>query len=131
MRVIDPSTLIKYFSREEGWQEARRYIAEGFITLDLALKEILNALVKKFRRGEVDLDTIKKLAESIVRGGIPIVPQKEVLQEAFNIALEHNTSIYDALFIALAKKRGVELVTSDRRQADIARNLGLLVTYIP
>ncbi len=131
MRVIDSSILVKYFSREEGWQEARRYIVEGFITIDLALKEVLSALVKKVRRGEMDVSIAEKLAKSIVEGRLPIVPQDDLLQDAFNIALEHGISIYDALFIALAKRRELELVTSDERQAKIAKKMGIPVVYVP
>ncbi|MEM1611366.1 MAG: type II toxin-antitoxin system VapC family toxin [Sulfolobales archaeon] len=47
MRVIDPSSLIKYFSREEGWDRVRDLMRDGVITLDLAVKEVANALWKK------------------------------------------------------------------------------------
>ncbi len=54
-----------------------------------------------------------------------MVPQNDLLREAFNNALEHGISIYDALFIALAKGRELELVTSDEKQARIAKKMGV------
>ena len=50
MKVIDSSALIKYFSCEEGWERVREVMLEGVVTLDLAIKELLNALWKKVRR---------------------------------------------------------------------------------
>ena len=47
MRVIDSSVLVKYFSREKGWEKARKYIVEGAMTLDLAIKEVSNTLRKR------------------------------------------------------------------------------------
>jgi len=34
VRVIDSSTLVKYFSHEAGWEKAREIILEGALTLD-------------------------------------------------------------------------------------------------
>ena len=44
MRVIDSSALIKYFTREEGWEKVREILLNGAITLDLAVKELGSAL---------------------------------------------------------------------------------------
>jgi predicted nucleic acid-binding protein len=44
VKVIDSSALIKYFSREEGWERVREVMLEGVVTLDLAIKELSNAL---------------------------------------------------------------------------------------
>lgn len=51
MRVIDSSTLIKYLSREVGWERAREVILEGVITLDLAIKEVVSALWRRVFKG--------------------------------------------------------------------------------
>jgi len=51
VRVIDSSTLVKYFSHEAGWEKAREIILEGMLTLDLAIKEVVSALWKKVLRG--------------------------------------------------------------------------------
>jgi predicted nucleic acid-binding protein len=39
VRVIDSSALIKYFTREEGWEKVREILLDGVATLDLAVKE--------------------------------------------------------------------------------------------
>lgn len=47
MKVIDSSSLAKFFSREEGWNRVKEVILEGIVTLDLGIKEVVNALWKK------------------------------------------------------------------------------------
>ena len=39
MRAIDSSSIVKYFSREEGWEKIREYILDGVVSLDLLVKE--------------------------------------------------------------------------------------------
>jgi len=40
VRVIDSSSLVKFFSKEEGWEKVAQIIEEGVITLDLSIKEV-------------------------------------------------------------------------------------------
>jgi len=42
VRVIDSSTLVKYFLREAGWEKSREIILEDVLTLDLAIKEVMS-----------------------------------------------------------------------------------------
>jgi PIN domain nuclease of toxin-antitoxin system len=41
VRVIDSSSLVKFFSREEGWDRVKEVILEGVMSLDLSFKELL------------------------------------------------------------------------------------------
>ncbi|MDI9620004.1 MAG: type II toxin-antitoxin system VapC family toxin [Candidatus Nezhaarchaeota archaeon] len=126
MRVIDSSTLIKYFAREDGWEKARKIILEGVITLDLAIKEVANALLKKVLRGDLSCEAAMGILKDMVEEKpIPIVNQDKYLVNAFEISAKHGLTIYDALFIALSKDRSQELVTSDAKQAKTAGKLGL------
>jgi predicted nucleic acid-binding protein len=54
-----------------------------------------------------------------------IVNQDEYLLEAFKIANRNKITIYDSLFIALAKSMNLELITSDKKQYEIAKNKGV------
>lgn len=131
MRVIDSSALVKYFSREEGWERVRELLLGGVATLDLAFKEVANALLKKVFREEVSYETaltiVRELAEE---RPFPLKEQGRYMTKAFDIALKHGTTIYDALFIALAIESKSELITSDRKQADTASINGVKVILI-
>ena len=126
MKAIDSSTLVKFFSKEEGWEKVREIIAEGVITLDLTIKEVANALWKKVLRGEMSEDVSVKIISDLVKGeAIKIVSQEEYLIDAFRIAVREKITVYDALFISLAKSKGIELVTSDKKQYEVALKEGL------
>jgi predicted nucleic acid-binding protein len=119
VRVIDSSALIKYVSREEGWEIVETHIKEGCVTLELAIKETANALVKKVLKNEVATETAKKIIAHLPKI-VRIVPQTEHFSKAVEIATKYKITIYDALFIALAVNFGQPLLTSDKKQAEIS-----------
>jgi len=126
VKVIDSSSLVKFFSKEEGWEKVAQIIEEGVITLDLSIKEVANTLWKKILIGEMNEDlAIKILYDLLKCEAIIIVNQDEYLIEAFKISNRNKITIYDSLFIALAKSKNLELVTSDKKQYEIAKNEGV------
>jgi len=131
VRVIDSSSLVKFFSKEEGWEKVAQIIKEGVITLDLSIKEIANALWKKILIGEMNENIAIKILYDLLKGeAIIIVNQDEYLIEAFKIANRNKITIYDSLFIALAKSKNLELVTSDKKQYEIAKNEGVNSLFV-
>ena len=44
-----------------------------------------------------------------------LAPSGQLLAAALDIGMEHNRSVYDALYVALALREGCRLVTADRR----------------
>jgi predicted nucleic acid-binding protein len=131
VRAIDSSALIKYFSREAGWEKVGEGVSEGVVTLDLAIKELSNALRKKVLRGEMSCETAVRIIRDMVEGKpFPIEAQERYLLDAFEVAVKGNVTVYDALFIAMARGRGLELVTCDEKQAEIAEKLGLKVVLV-
>lgn len=121
MRVIDSSSLVKFFSREEGWKDVEKVLLEGVVSLDLSVKEVANALWKRVLRGEMGFDDAAKIIADLPEAEvIKVADQNRYLSKAFKIAVKNKVTVYDALFIALAKELNVELVTSDAKQAEIA-----------
>ncbi|BBG25100.1 Ribonuclease VapC3 [Sulfuracidifex tepidarius] len=71
-------------------------------------------------------DVSVKILSDLVKGeAIKIISQEEYLIDAFRIAIEEKITVYDALFISLAKTKGIELVTCDRKQYEAAVKEGL------
>jgi len=124
VKVIDSSSLIKYVAREEDWEEVEEHIREGCVTVDLAVKETANALVKKMLKNEVDPETAKEILDHIPRI-VKVKPQQEHLSKALEIAAKHGLPIYDTIFIALSGSMDASLLTSDERQAEISRECGV------
>ena len=129
MKVIDSSALIKYIAKEENWEKVEEHLKEGCITLDLAIKETANALVKKALKNEVTTETAKEIINYLPKI-VRITPQKEHFSKALEIAIKHKLAIYDALFIALSANTNTPLLTSDEKQAKTSKEYGVAVTLI-
>ena len=96
------------------------------MTLDLSIKEVANALWKKTLTSETKEDVaIKVLSDLVKHEAMLVVNQDKYLIEAFKISIRNKITIYDSLFIALAKLNNLELVTSDRKQYEIAMKEGV------
>ncbi|MDG6926439.1 MAG: type II toxin-antitoxin system VapC family toxin [Nitrososphaerota archaeon] len=126
MPIVDSSVFVKFLSGEEGWEEAERWLTRPS-TVPLALKEVANALRTKTLAGEIGAEDAKsmigKLA-SLVR----LVDQNDLILKSFEISVDHDVTVYDALFVAAAMRSGErELVTFDAKQAKVARELGVRV----
>ena len=131
MRVIDSTAIVKYFSREPGWEKVKQVLLEGVVTLDLSVKELANALWKKVVRNEMSYEVAQEIIRDMVEGkALRMESQENYLVDAFKIAVEANITVYDALFIALAKKKELELVACDAAQAEAARKLGVKVLML-
>lgn len=129
MKVIDSSALIKYLTKEENWQKIENHIKEGCVTLDLAIKETANALMKKTLKNEVDIKTAKQIIAHLSKI-VKIMPQEEQFEKALETSTKHKITIYDALFIALAVNTNQPLITSDRKQAETSERCGVITTIV-
>ncbi|MHC1580025.1 MAG: type II toxin-antitoxin system VapC family toxin [Candidatus Alkanophagales archaeon] len=56
-------------------------------------------------------------------------PLEEYLDAAVGIAVEARIAVYDALYLAQARNFG-RLLTSDERQCDVARKLGIRAEFV-
>ena len=132
MRVIDASALAKYVNREPGWKNVEKYLLEGCITVDLAIKEVANTIWKRYLKKELSNSDAYKLYKSFIENlMVKVTRQENILDNAFKIAIKHRCTLYDALYIALAKKENSELITSDKKQRNTAESEGIKTIYIP
>jgi len=131
VRLADSSALVKYFAKEEGWEAVRNYILGGVATLDLAIKEVGNALWKKVLRREMRLADAIEIITDLAKGyAVKLLGQEKFLEEGLRLAVEQRITLYDALFIVAAKKLGLPLLTADRLQAEVARRVGVEVVVV-
>jgi len=52
-----------------------------------------------------------------------VLESKELYREALELALSLNITVYDALYVAAARKLGAKLYTADRKLIDMASRM--------
>jgi predicted nucleic acid-binding protein len=117
--VLDTSVILKWFKEEEYTKTAlkiKKEFIEGvheLVVPDLALYELVNAM--RFSEG-FDEETIKKSLEKFIDLEIDIViPTQEVINSAIKLSYTYNITVYDAVFVSLAKLIGAIFVTADEK----------------
>lgn len=129
--VIDASALAAYLLHEEGSEAVRRFLDEGVDSIELVFKETANALLvaertRRISRNQADIcmEALKTLMGHNVRA---VEDQEALPGESYKSACKHEVSIYDTLYVLLAKRMGARLLTKDAKQAQLARKEGVEV----
>ncbi len=123
MIVIDASTLAKFVLREEGWEEVAEYLKAGTLSVDHVIKEVANAVWRRFKQGAVSLEGAKIMLNAlkmVSEGATKVEGELTYLDRAVEIAFNRDITIYDSLYVAMAKEKGLKLLTSDETQASVA-----------
>lgn len=126
MIVIDASALIAFLLREEGWRDLAKHMVLT-ISVDHIVKEFYNAVwkacIKHHRLSSEDVGKIMKLFKSYIEKNLILEDEKDYIDEAYKIASEYAITVYDALYIALAKKKELPLLTLEKRQREVCENI--------
>lgn len=114
--VIDASIAIKWVTPEEGTEAALALLKTGGLSApDLIVAECANILWKKTRRAEMTQEEAMIAARLIERADLEILPTRNLLSAAAELALTLNHPAYDCIYLALARDRGRRFVTADVR----------------
>lgn len=124
--IVDASIIAKWFIDEEGTESAlklRTDHIEGTILIvvpELLFLEVLNVLrykgasIKKLNEANNALWDIQLQVEKT---------NKFILEKANELAIEHNLSLYDSIYLALAIINGSPLITADKELAKAKNTL--------
>jgi predicted nucleic acid-binding protein len=116
--VVDASVAIKWYVPEPDSQRALKILSGGtrLLAPDLLIAEVGNILWKKVRRGELTMAEARAIASALTKSSpLELCPASELLATAMSIAVAHQRSVYDSLYVALAHERSCQLVTADER----------------
>jgi len=129
VKVVDASIIASFILKEEGWEKLTS-ILEKALTVDHAVKETSNAIWKAYRRKILtlkDAETKFKALLNLTQVNLEIVNELDLAEEAFKIACEQNVTIYDALYLALAKEKNLPLYTLDKTQAQVGKTIKIKI----
>jgi len=117
--VVDTSVALKWFVEEEGSKKARKILEQyksgslEILAPEIIGLELANAL---FYGVSLKGKRLKEAIELFYSLGLSLVPLDRLfIQEAASLMEKVNIAIYDCLFIALAEKEKIPLVTADTR----------------
>lgn len=125
--VLDASVILKWFLEEE-YSDVALKIRENFyreiyriIEPDFLLYEFVNVL--RYNPVYTEEDVIKAV-NSLIESDMDIVlPTIELLEVAVNIAKRYDVTVYDAIYIALAKLISGTYVTADKKLYEKVKEL--------
>jgi predicted nucleic acid-binding protein len=132
--VLDASILVKLFINEEGSRSAANLVgkAKVLIAPDLLWAEAGNVLWKYCRRRELKADEAAAILADMVRMPIEILPSRDFIETALNLAIHSDRTVYDCLYLAAAVQEKGILLTADERLVNaftgtpLARHLRLV-----
>jgi len=115
--VLDASAVVKWFVREEEFKEMKR-VRSLFLRREveiyvpnLLFTELSNAL--RYTEGLNAEDVIKAI-NALQNLGLKIVNSLQLLKNAIEIAFEKDLTVYDSIYLALARRIGGVLITYDK-----------------
>ena len=126
MIVVDANVAAKWFLPEKGSAEAeqllssaRKILAPGLIRADVG-----GAITRKVRNGKVTAEDdfrlcglwVKQLEQDVVS----LIPDGDVFDSAVRLSVEIKHALQDCLYLAVARKYDVPLITADKPFRDRA-----------
>jgi predicted nucleic acid-binding protein len=116
--LLDTAVAVKWFVTEEDskrpldLQQAHIRDDLQLHAPDILLMESANAL----RYAGLSEERILQNLETIPALGVEIIPFSfDVLNSAVSLSLQHDVTVYDAYFLALAQTMEIPLITADRK----------------
>ena len=119
--VVDASVAVKWVLPEDGTPEAlriqQRYQDEeiDLIAPYLVVSEVANVLWKRERRGDLSADAARHCLQEFLRNSPVLLDSAAVSTSALGLALAHDRSFYDCLYLAWALEEQCSLITADER----------------
>ena len=139
--VIDATVLIKFYVPEILSDRAERLLARvekkeiDLLALDLIYPEAGNILSKKQRLKELTRPEVEQITDAILLLPLKIEVSKSLLTVAVDIAIAYGMTVYDALYLSLAKVYETTMITADRKlvealaKADLRDSITWLGSY--
>jgi predicted nucleic acid-binding protein len=122
--VIDASVIIKAFVPEilsDKAEEVMTRVADGEILLmapDLLYAETGNILWKKHRLHELTVAEVDEIVDAISSLPIKIEASRPVMPLAVTIAIHSGITVYDAMYVTVARIYEKKLITADKKLVD-------------
>lgn len=114
--VVDASVAVKWLVVEEDSADARSLLDDEELHAPrLLVSEVANAIWRKVRLDQVDRGAAGQLLATISDMPVRWHADEIICADAIRLAIAHDRPVYDLLYLALAQRLGVRVVTADQR----------------
>lgn len=133
--IVDASIALKWITQdeEENSEEAHAFLADitsgrvvGY-SVDFLLIEYANVLLKGKKFSEKNVYEALYTLSKIPLKFFPI--ELKLLQSALKLASTFHQTVYDALYLALAKRENAKVITADNKLASVGSLTLPLASY--
>jgi predicted nucleic acid-binding protein len=124
--IVDASVAVKWFVAEDGSAQAEALFEneDELVAPDFIMAEVGNAMWKKFRKGWLTEAQVTAAIERLPHYFGRAIPIGELASRATALALTLDHPIYDCLYLALAERERLPIVTADNRLLALAARFG-------
>lgn len=126
--VIDASVGIKVFLDEPDSSAAEQLFASladdsaaQLYVPDLFFTECANILWKYVRRFGYPVEDAHANLTDLRESELTVISTTELLHSALDIGLQHNMTVYDSCYVALAQTLAVPLISADQKLVQKAK----------
>ncbi|MBZ0295255.1 MAG: type II toxin-antitoxin system VapC family toxin [Anaerolineae bacterium] len=125
--IVDASVVVQRFIQDVHTANARALFnllatAEAnLIVPDFCLVECANVLWKQVRFQGMPQSQAENLINDLASLPFTVIPSRDLLKRSLQIGIENQLAVYDSVYIALAEKLNLPLITDDARQAKAAQ----------
>jgi len=130
--VVDASALIRLFVPDgpmaEGFEEFLHGVQRGINTAiapELLAAECANVIHKKMISKELSEDESLRLLSDLLSVPIRLFSHRPLILPAFELAGQYWLTVYDALYLALAREHGAVIFSADSKLLKAATVLQL------
>jgi len=122
--VLDASVAAKFvlpFQQEPLVAQAARLLGEyargsiNFMVPDLFWAELGNVLWNAVRRKRITTEAAENALAFLQARNFPTLPSAPLLGTALTLAIRYDRTVYDCIYIALARELDVQFLTADER----------------
>ncbi len=130
--VIDASVMLRWFFADEDEVAAdllRRVLADELVVPAHWQSELANGILVAEKRSRSRPSDVERLDRLLVRLKLEVdgTGADDALGRILPLARAHRLTVYDAIYLELAERRGLSLATYDEDLAKAAASVGLQV----
>lgn len=130
--VLDCSAVMRWWipGIEAPWSPRdSRGFPDRFLAPEFLRVEWASALVKLVRHRGLKSEAAADFRGRLERLGIRLIPDAALLDGAWSLAASGACSVYDGLYVSLARSTVSVLATADRKMASVAKQEGIEVRW--